>query len=123
VIALALLFQVTPDGSGITVFGKRLPESCLVKNTSGKNCPGCGLTRSFATGVRLDPNAFRFHPLGPLLLLVVMAQVPYRAYRLWRNEPVARVGRPPAWPLYVMALIALGLIATWGARMAGAIPL
>jgi len=122
VIALALLFQVTPDGSGITLFGARLPESCLVKSTSGESCPGCGLTRSFTTGVRLDPNAFRFHPLGPFLLLVVVAQVPYRVYRLWRNEPVPRAGRPPTWPLYALGLIALALVATWGARLAGAIP-
>lgn len=123
VIGLALLFQVTPDRSGITVFGHRLPESCLVKSTSGKSCPGCGLTRSFVTGVRLDPSAFRFHPLGPILLLIVIAQVPYRSYRLWQNQPVQPAARPPLWPFYALCLIALALVATWGARMAGAIPL
>jgi uncharacterized protein DUF2752 len=122
VIGLAILFQVTPDGSGITVFGKRLPESCLIKSTSGESCPGCGLTRSFVTGIRLDLNAFRFHPIGPILLLVLVAQVPYRGYRLLQGRPVVPKREISNWPLYALGLIALGLIGTWGARMAGAIP-
>lgn len=122
VVTLAILFQVTPDGSGITLFGQRLPESCLIKSTSGKSCPGCGLTRSFVTGVRLDPGAFRFHPIGPFLLLFVVAQIPYRSYRLWQGRAVAPSREVPLWPLYALGLVALGLVATWGARIAGVIP-
>ncbi|MBL4847430.1 MAG: DUF2752 domain-containing protein [Planctomycetes bacterium] len=122
VIALAILFQVTPDGQGVTAFGRQLPESCLVRRTTGRGCPGCGLTRSFVTGVRLDPAAFQFHPLGPFLLLIVIAQLPYRTYRLWQNETIQRPSRPSAWPLYLLCVLGLALILTWGARMAGVLP-
>ena len=45
-------------------------------------------TRSFVLGVRLDPEAFRLHPAGPLLLLVLVAQIPYR---WWRRRTVSRL--------------------------------
>lgn len=127
-LGLALLLQVTPDGQGVTLFGWRLPESCLVKATTGGSCPGCGLTRSFVSGARLDPAAFRFHPLGPLLLLALVLQIPYRAYRIWGRRraggadlPSARV--PSPWrAMGVIAALILLFVGVWGARQAGVIP-
>jgi hypothetical protein len=92
VLALAALLEVTPDRQGVALFGVRLPESCATRRLFGHPCPGCGLTRSFVLGVRGDAEAFRLHPLGPLLLALVVAQLPYRAARLARARRLARAG-------------------------------
>ena len=92
VLALAFLFEVTPARDGITVFGTVAPELCGVKRMGWGECPGCGLTRSFVLAVRLDPEAFRLHPAGPLLLLLIVGQLPYRGSRWWRRRSLARQG-------------------------------
>lgn len=123
-LLLAALLQVTPAGDGVTLFGHRLPESCLVKRTSGSRCPGCGLTRSFVSGVRLDPASFRFHPLGPLLLVLVAAQLPYRGYRLWRSEP-AQDAEPRGsgrLALGVVGGLIAALVGVWLGRQGGWLP-
>lgn len=85
VITAALVLQPTPSREGLSLLGVPLPPTCASMRL-GLPCPGCGLTRSFVLGVRLDPEAFRLHRLGPLLLLAVVAQVPYRGWRLLRPE-------------------------------------
>lgn len=114
VIAAALLLRVTPDQQGVTAFGWQLPELCLVKSYGG-TCPGCGMTRSFVLGMRGDLAAFRLHPAGPLLLLLLVLQVPYRAARLWQR----RQGRAP-WTVphgLIVALLALAFLLAWGSRL------
>ena len=122
VLGLALSLQVTPAGEGVTLLGWRLPETCIMRATTGAACPGCGLTRSFVRGARLDPEAFRFHPLGPLLLAALVLQIPYRIYRLSRGEPDPPPARSAWHALWVLGGLSLALIAVWGARQAGAIP-
>lgn len=88
IVALAILLaaaalQVTPARDGVTLLGWRLPETCLTKRVLGRECAGCGLTRSFVVGVRGDlVGAAQLHPLGAALLVLFAAQVPYRAARL-----------------------------------------
>lgn len=60
---------------------------CLIKQTTGLPCPGCGLTRGCLSALRLDfAAAFRWHPLfwlGPPVLFL----------GLWRQGKVfARPG-------------------------------
>lgn len=79
---------LTPSESVITLFGWELPGLCAFKNLTGMDCPGCGLTRSFTFMGHGDPRqAFDLHWLGPALYALVAAQVPYRAWRIWRNRP------------------------------------
>jgi hypothetical protein len=87
-----VILEPTPARDGVTLLGVRLPEVCTIKRLEWGECPGCGLTRSFVLGVRLDPEAFRLHPAGPLLLLVVVAQLPYRVYRLRRRRRLVESG-------------------------------
>ena len=71
------------DGEAVYLFGEPLPPICTIKRLTGFDCPGCGLTRSFVFmghGAVLD--AFRMHLLGPLMWVLVAAQVPYRLLRL-----------------------------------------
>lgn len=109
----ALLLRATPARDGVTLAGIRLPDVCTVKRVGLGECPGCGLTRSFVLGVRMRPEAFRLHPAGPFLLLVVLAQLPYRAARLWAYRRRRRSGRPepdpdrfePAWRIVRWSVI------------------
>ena len=59
----------------------RLPDLCLFHRLTGRPCPSCGLTRSWSALLHGDLGAaFRFHRLGPplLLALVLLAAAPLR---------------------------------------------
>jgi hypothetical protein len=113
VILVAFSLQVTSARDGITVFGVQLPEICGMKRMGWGECPGCGLTRSFVLGVRLKAEAFRLHPAGPILLLVVAGQIPYRGWRWWRQRTRRREGLvdlehnryEPAWRVFRWSLL------------------
>jgi hypothetical protein len=84
VVASALL---QPGAEAVSLFGWELPGLCTFRNLTGLRCPGCGLTRSFAYMGHLQPlEAFRMHLLGPPLYLLVAAQVPWRAWRRFRER-------------------------------------
>lgn len=83
-----------------------MPLTCVFHDVTGLNCPGCGMTR--ATCAVMDGrfyDAFRFNPLGVILLpLAALALVP---------EVVGWVrGRPPKWrvPIGRRASIALAVL-------------
>ena len=70
---------VTPTG------GWTLPSICAFRNLFGLDCPGCGLTRSFICFAQGDWTAsFRFHPLGWMMFLFVVMQIPFRLLQLIR---------------------------------------
>ena len=91
VVAAALL-DVTPARDGVTLLGWRLPEACGLKRATGWPCPGCGLTRSVILAAHGQLEAFRLHAVGPILFVLAALQVPYRAWRLARGAPRARLG-------------------------------
>ena len=70
VTACAIYLHARPDGHGThTELG--LPP-CPSVMFFGRPCPGCGLTTSFTATVHGDlPFAFRAHPFGPLLYLIL----------------------------------------------------
>ena len=92
----SFILQPTGNGSlalpipftGIQVY---LPEMCMSRRVLGVSCPGCGLTRSFVAAAHGDlAAAVRWNPMGPVLFLVVLFQIPYRAVNylgLWRFRP------------------------------------
>lgn len=95
IIALALVFK--PKGSQLQVGPVTLPGICVLKQTTGIPCPGCGLTRSVVSAVHGNWAASRrFHRLGPVVLVFVLLQVLYRL--IWLGLPalrskLTRVGR------------------------------
>ncbi|BCX49945.1 conserved hypothetical protein [Haloferula helveola] len=76
----------------LAVYGpKGIPFRCVLNDATGIHCPGCGMTR--ATHAALEgrfADAFRFNPLGVILLpIALLALVP---------EVIAWVkGEPPKW--------------------------
>ena len=47
------------------------PVSCRFHQLTGHSCPTCGMTRSLHAAMHFDfVSGFRFHIMGPLLLLV-----------------------------------------------------
>lgn len=96
-----------------------LPETCMSRKVLGISCPGCGLTRSFVAMARADlATAFRWNPMGPLLFIVVLFQIPYRAieyFGLWRSHP--RWMRMKDWLSIMVWPICGGFIIIWVIRM------
>jgi len=86
VLLLGVFLQL--DGrTGVRLPGESipLPEICLTKRMFHQDCPGCGLTRSVISTMRGDlRGAYAFHPVGPLMFLLIAAQIPYRLVAIWR---------------------------------------
>lgn len=97
--AIVAAFLLTPGLERVAIAGFELPELCGFKRWTGMSCPGCGLTRSwtyFAHGELLA--AFRMNPVGPVLFLAAVLQVPISGYRLvrrWRRPPSPQVDPCP----------------------------
>lgn len=95
VIAASAL--LSPTDEAVYLLGIRLPEICTFRRLTGMSCPGCGLTRSFTYLGHLDiGSAFRMHLLGPVMYVIVAAQVPLRIRSLWRMRQEGLQSGPTA---------------------------
>jgi hypothetical protein len=93
-----------------------LPMMCGSRVLFGIECPGCGLTRSFIALAAGDIwESLRFHRVGWLLALAVVAQIPYRliALRELRTRIVQR-----AWPVWFGYFLIAVLVMNWLFKMA-----
>ncbi len=95
VVGVAAL--LTPSYDAVSLYGGDVPVLCGWRRLTGWPCLGCGLTRSFAFMAhgRLA-DAFRMHPLGPLLFMGVAAQIPWRSFILWRGPRAADGAAAPS---------------------------
>lgn len=70
----AARFVASASESSVFLFGREVVWGCVFKEFFGVECPGCGLTRSFALALDGDlQRAFALNPGGPLLLLGLLA--------------------------------------------------
>ena len=94
-----------------------LPEFCTMRRYLGIGCPGCGLTRCF---ISITQGQFReawaFNPVGILLYLIIIFQIPYRLFQLGRLGLGYAAWEIPAL-YYCLALIAIGLPLQWVWRL------
>ncbi len=121
VVLASALLHVTQDGQGLALTSGAgpLPGMCLTRSIAHVDCPGCGITRSFVATAHGDlVRAFRLHRLGPPLFLLLLLQIPLRAYAL-----VRRIGRPVG-PESILGgrpvalIIIAALVANWVVNVA-----
>jgi hypothetical protein len=94
----------------------RLPPLCSSREWFGVKCPACGLTRSFVHLAHGDwPASTQAHPVGWLLALVLLLQIPYRIHELRQPQRPWLTLRTRQWVGH--ALIAL-LVVHWVVDMA-----
>lgn len=65
-----------------------LPQTCFSRAFFSFNCPACGLTRSIIFLVQgRFWDSLAMHRLGWFMFLLIVAQVPYRLWRLTGRGP------------------------------------
>lgn len=70
---------------------------CLVKAVSGRDCPGCGMTRAFLLMAHGRPgDAFAMHPASGPAFLVVAGMAATGACRAVFSRPARAAGAPAA---------------------------
>ena len=75
ILLSALLLIPAESGDSLHIGGTALPDVCLLKQTTGLPCPGCGLTRSLVSAVHADwARSLPHHRMGLLILGYLMLQ-------------------------------------------------
>jgi len=99
VVVLSMLLSLGSEPGQVMVpwLNRPLPPLCTMKQVTGLDCPGCGLTRSF---IALAHGQWRaslgYNAAGALWFAIIAIQIPYQAFQLRR---IARGRRPldPGW--------------------------
>ena len=124
VLLAALLLAVTREGHvKLPLVGIAMPWGCVWRQVTGLDCPGCGLTRCFVAAAHGNfAAALKFHPMGAVLFVAVVAQLPYRGMQLWR---LARGKKELKCPLLLAVpwLLGAGFVVQWVLKISGRIPL
>lgn len=90
VVGMALL--LAPSTEALSFFGVEVPVLCTFRRLTGVGCPGCGLTRSFVFLAHGQLQAaLQMNLLGPPLFGFVLAQIPWRGWRLYKRRSAASV--------------------------------
>jgi hypothetical protein len=96
-----------------------MPELCSFRRFTGMDCAGCGMTRCFiALGHGDLPRAWNFNPAGILLYGIVLFQIPFRVWQLWRIRrglPEVQLGKYGYGAMIVFAVL---MIAQWVIKQA-----
>jgi hypothetical protein len=120
VVALSMLMQIRNSQQVTIPFTQiPLPELCSFRRMTGMDCAGCGMTRCFISLGHGDvPGAWNYNPAGVLLFGIVVFQIPFRAWQLWR----IRRGLPELFLSHYgysgMVLFAVLMVCQWGIKLA-----
>jgi hypothetical protein len=94
-------------------------DLCLIKNTTGIPCPGCGLTR--ATLAMMTGNweaVWTYHPLAPIITPIAAGFMGMVVVRLFRGHPHPLT--MPRWlPVPLWWLLAFLMVALYAGRLMG----
>jgi hypothetical protein len=114
VIVASALLEVQPRGIVLPgAPGRPLPGLCVSRVVFHMNCPTCGLTRSFVAMAHGEVRlAFALHRLGPLGFLLVLVQVPLRAYAVFSGAIPRRL-RDPRLTTWVIVALVIALVGSW----------
>lgn len=120
VVLLSMVMQIrTSQEVNVPFTQTPLPELCSFRRMTGMDCAGCGMTRCFISLGHGDlPGAWMYNPAGILLYAIVLFQIPFRGWQLWRirrGEPEIHVGR---FGYGLMIVFAVLMVAQWGIKQA-----
>ncbi len=74
-LAMAAVLEPARPDKPVTLAGAVLPPMCMMRLTTGVDCPGCGLTRSWVSAAHGDwRGSLGYHRLGWLIMLYVALQ-------------------------------------------------
>ncbi len=114
---LVVALRLEPDPRGHGTHEQIGLGPCAFLATTGRPCPSCGMTTSFAWFVRGRPDrSWGANPAGALIAPTCLASIPWLLAASIRGRPAPF--RSPEQPLVVVsvALVALTLL-SWTARM------
>jgi len=101
--------------AAVTLGGIALPPVCGFKLLTSWDCPGCGLTRSLIFALHGHfQEAYYLHIWGIPLMIILAAQLPYRAIRLIRPNWNLRL--PQSVKKWVSPAVFLSLMIPWAVR-------
>lgn len=120
VVLLSMVMQIRNSQEVNVPFTQiPLPELCSFRRMTGMDCAGCGMTRCFISLGHGDlPAAWKYNPAGILLYAIVLFQLPYRGWQLWRirrGQPEIHLGQ---FAYGAMILFAVLMVAQWGIKQA-----
>jgi hypothetical protein len=120
VVLLSMVMQIRNSQEVNVPFTQTpLPELCSFRRMTGMDCAGCGMTRCFISLGHGDlPAAWKYNPAGILLYAIVLFQLPYRGWQLWRihrGQPEIHLGQ---FAYGAMVLFAVLMVAQWGIKQA-----
>jgi len=97
-LASAALSAATKEptaGEPLAVLGRPLPDLCPIHRGTGRNCPGCGMTRAFVLLWRGQVReAIRSNPVSPFLFIAFICLAIGRSVRPNRNSSFQCPSRP-----------------------------
>ncbi len=86
---LLTALTLTTSGSQLRLGQMNLPPLCVLRQTTGLPCPGCGLSRSVVAAAHGNwSESFTYHRLGGVFLLFLVLQALYRL--AWLGLPRLR---------------------------------
>lgn len=112
IIGLSLVLGVRDDQRVVVAGlpGFPMPESCGMRLMFGRDCPGCGLTRSFIHLAHGDwRGSLAVQRVGWILAAAMLIQIPYRLVAI--RNPARTISR--YWAKVILALFAALLIVNW----------
>lgn len=114
-------FLVPLDHLAQEQVGFRWRLFCYLDDHWGVHCPSGALIRSFSHCTRGDwLHATRYYPLGPILFLYLVLQIPYRTWALIKApRPLPRKPRRinAVYTVVIVGLIVADWLFLWGGRV------
>ena len=92
VLVVVASMILTPSTQAGRSWAGKFRRCCLFSNLTGLDCFGCGLTRSFTFLGHGDlKSALDLHRLGPILYALVLSQIPFRMWCLWKSRAIGTI--------------------------------
>ena len=94
-----------------------MPELCSSRMLFGVDCPGCGMTRAFISISHGQlRRAWQFNPASFVVYLLIVGQIPWQAFQLWRIRQ-GRLTIQSNWVYLVPTVAIVMILAQWLIRM------